>query len=247
MRTGTGSADGGDVAKARSAKTPVPAIDRDKLRAALRRIGDEYVYYMLDEALDLLPDAALAKIAAKYMRLEELRPDPAARLDLLAEVRRFDAASRGGHYYESFNVNSRNFMDLSPGTRSFIADCHRLLDRCVAQASKGDAAEIREAIELVMGVLRYIDECNDDVVFFADEGGAWQVGVDWAKVLPAWFACLSRTASPDEYASQVVKVVDEFDQADRKKQLAAAGGVATASQRKALDAATATRRSRGGV
>ena len=30
-------------------------IDRAKLRAAIRKLGDEYVYYLLDEALDLLP------------------------------------------------------------------------------------------------------------------------------------------------------------------------------------------------
>jgi hypothetical protein len=26
-----------------------------------------------------------------------------------------------------------------------------------------------------------------DVIFFADEGGSWQVGVDWERVLPPWF------------------------------------------------------------
>ncbi len=45
-----------------------------------------------------------------------------------------------------------------PGTRAFIANCNHLLDRCVAQASRSDPAEIR-----------------DDVIFFADEGarGRW--------------------------------------------------------------------------
>jgi hypothetical protein len=60
------------------------------------------------------------------------------------------------------------------------------------------------------------------------------VGVDWAKVLPAWFACLSRTAEPDEYARRVVEVVDEFDEHDRGKQLSMARRIGTPSQRKAL-------------
>ena len=34
---------------------PASAIDRDKLRAAVRKLGNEYVFYMLDEAIDLLP------------------------------------------------------------------------------------------------------------------------------------------------------------------------------------------------
>lgn len=32
-----------------------------------------------------------------------------------------------------------------------------------------------------------------DVIFFADEGGSWQVGVDWERVLPPWFRA-ERTA-----------------------------------------------------
>ena len=38
------------------------------------------------------------------------------------------------------------------------------------------------------------------MIFFADEGGSWMVGVDWRQVLPAWFRVLSATASPAEIA-----------------------------------------------
>jgi len=47
-------------------------IDRDKLRAAIRRLGPEYVFYMLDEAIDLLPVAALEGIAKKYIDLSRM-------------------------------------------------------------------------------------------------------------------------------------------------------------------------------
>jgi hypothetical protein len=218
-----------------STKRPAAsAIDRDKLRAAVRRLGDEYVFYMLDDAIDLLPPTKLVKLVSGYLDVKLLRPDAPGKKNLLADVRAFDAASRAGKYYESFNVNSKNFMDKSTGTRAFIADCNRLLDRCVSQAPKGDVAVIREAIEIILGLLRYIDECNDDVIFFADEAGSWQVGVDWAKVLPALFVCLSRTTAADEYARRVLEVVDEFDKHDRGKHLASARRLGTAAQRKAL-------------
>jgi hypothetical protein len=42
-----------------------------------------------------------------------------------------------------------------------------------------------QAFEIVFGLLDHIDECQDDVVFFADEGGSCQIGFDWEKVLPA--------------------------------------------------------------
>jgi hypothetical protein len=48
-------------AKARK-RLAAPMIDRDKLRTAVRRLGDEYIFYMLDEAIDLLPPAKLVKL-----------------------------------------------------------------------------------------------------------------------------------------------------------------------------------------
>ena len=215
-------------------KRPVGVIDRDKLRTALRNLRDESLFHMLNDAIALLPPGKVAKLVGGYLDVKELRPDAAGTRNLLAEVRAFEAGSRAGEYYESFNVNSKNYLDRSAGTRAFIADCNRLLARCVAQAPKGDPAAVREAIELILGLLRYIDEGHDDVVFFADEGGSWQVGVDWPTVLPGWFVCLSRTTEPDEYARLVVKVVDEFDRHDRRKHLANARRLANTSQRKAL-------------
>jgi hypothetical protein len=85
-------------------------------------------------------------------------------------------------------------------------------------------------------LLRHIDECLDDVIFFADEGGSWQVGVDWQRVLPAWFRCLSATSQPLEYATQVITVVDDFGHHARDKHMSSAKRVATPAQRKALSA-----------
>jgi len=53
-------------------------IDPTKLRDVLRKIGDELVFYMLDEAIDLLPPDKLAKLVGPYFQLERLRPDAGA-------------------------------------------------------------------------------------------------------------------------------------------------------------------------
>ena len=72
------------------------AIDRDKLRTALRRLGDESIFYMLDDAIDLLPPAKLAKLVSRYLDVKQLRPDAPGKRHLLTEVRAFDTASRAG-------------------------------------------------------------------------------------------------------------------------------------------------------
>jgi hypothetical protein len=211
-------------------------IDRDKLRAAIRRLGPEYIFYMLDDAIDLLPLAELEGIAKRYLDLKRLSPDSdrQAKATLLADVKSFDKASRAGEYYESFMVNSGNCTAQSTGTTAWIATCNRLLDRCVAEEAKREPAEIRAAFEILFGLLDYIDQCNDDVIFFADEGGSWQVGVDWDKVLPSWFRVLSVAATPEEYAERITSLIRHHCNYDREMMLAAASNSATAEQREAL-------------
>jgi hypothetical protein len=73
-------------------------IDRDKLRTAIRKLGNEYVLYMLEDAIDLLPPAKLQKIAKKYLDLKRLRPDAekATKPSLLTDVKLFQKASLAG-------------------------------------------------------------------------------------------------------------------------------------------------------
>ena len=210
------------------------AIDRDKLRSAVRRLGNEYIYYMLDDAIELLPPSKLVKLAGRYLDVKSLQASGPKHAGLLAEVKAFEKASRAGDYYESFAVNSKNCSEVSGGTRAWIAECERLFGRCVAATGKGNPGETCGAFEMLFALLQHIDKGMDDVVFFADEGGSWQVGVDWQKVLPAWFTCLSATVEPDEYARRVVDVVDRFVKYDRDKHLTAASRKASAAQRKAL-------------
>jgi hypothetical protein len=222
-------------------------IDRDKLRVAVRKLGDDYVRYMLDDAIELLPPAKLHKIAKKYLDLNRLRPDPekATEATLLAEVKLFEKASLAGEFYESFAVNSENYTQKSAGTSSWIASFRRLLDRCVTSATKDNPSEVREGMDTLFGLLDHIDECNDDVIFFADEGGSWQVGVDWARVLPAWFKVLSVTAGPEDFARRITTLLSRHYSYGRDEMLRVARRMATPQQRKAL-AEAESEQARGG-
>jgi hypothetical protein len=220
--------------RAKKARTTKVSIDRGKLRVALEHLSARNAFAMLTDALDFVPDRELAKLAEQYLDVGQLRPSSPSKKTLLSEIQAFDAASRAGNYYESFNVNSKNYTQRSQGTRTFIAECNRLLDRCVSQAPKGDAAEIRQAIETLFALLRRIRECHDDIIFFADEPGLWQVGVAWEEVLPALFHCLARTSTPGAYARGVLDAVNEFGAFGREKHLVEARRRGSAAQRTAL-------------
>jgi hypothetical protein len=163
---------------------------------------------------------------------------------LLEEVEAFHAASLRGAYYEAFDVNSKNYMDKSAGTENWIADCTRLLDRAMKVSEEGDPSEIRQAFELIFALLRRIDRCEDDVIFFADEPGSWQVGIDWPKVLPAWFRCLSATVEPEEYAFLVDEAINDFVRREGPKYQAMARAAATPEQQAELARMTGSEEAR---
>jgi hypothetical protein len=106
------------------------------------------------------------------------------------------------------------------------------------EAKEGQPTEVREAMDILFGLLDRIDECLEDVIFFADEGGSWQVGVDWAKVLPVWFKVLSATAGGAEYAQRILSLVSRHYSYGRDKMLAIAHRTGTPDQRMALTEAS---------
>jgi len=62
-------------------------IDRDKLRKALRKLGDEYIFYMLYDAIELMRPAMLHKLVEPYLEPGSLRPDGNHSESLLAKVK----------------------------------------------------------------------------------------------------------------------------------------------------------------
>jgi hypothetical protein len=89
-------------------------------------------------------------------------------------------------------------------------------------------------MDLLFELLHQIDSGSDDIIFFADEGGSWQVGVNEEKVLPAYFRSLAAVAEPDEYAARVLTVIEEWGAHDREKLLKVAWRGANEAQRQAL-------------
>jgi hypothetical protein len=217
-------------------------IDHEKLRLALQKMkrGDLLIIAM--RAAELLPRDTLEEIVGDFLQLEEFSTTTQVELSLLEEVRKFHAASMAGAYYESFRVDSRNCMEKSAGTEAFIAEFDRLIGKCSDAAEAGPRFPVREAFELLFGLVRHIDECHDDVLFFADDGGTWEFGVDWNTTLAAYFRCLTDGAEATEFARLVDQAIN-LDEYDRPRHLAAALSVANAEQKAVLDALSSSRRS----
>lgn len=82
---------------------------------------------------ELVPRARMVVLVGDVVRLDELRKTKPGAVPLLGEVRKFHEASMRGDYYESFAVNSKNFMGMSEGTEAFMAEFDRLVGKCIRQ------------------------------------------------------------------------------------------------------------------
>lgn len=207
----------------------------EMLRKELRGMSRGNLLIIAERAIELVPRATLQALVGDYVHVDGVADASATANTLLDEVQKFQVDSLAGRYFEDFAVNSRNCTEYSRGTDAFIAEFKRLLRGCISAADSGQYEVAGQTFELLFGLLRHIDECHDDVLFFADEGGSWQLGVDWRSVFAAYFPCLAKTAAAAEFASTVDQVIEDFARHDRSQYLRSAHAVANAAQRVALE------------
>ncbi len=97
--------------------------------------------------------------------------------------------------------------------------------------------QVRDSLRPLFDLLRRIDRGDEEIVFFPDEAGSWQVCVLWDRVLPCHFRCLADSVAPEAFAEEVVGLVRDFAEDDADPMFARARAAATPAQRKALAAA----------
>lgn len=208
--------------------------DREKLRTELRVLSRGALLVIAERATERMSDADLKEILGDCLDIVALGTGGSHPAAVHEAVQRFCHDSRGGHYFDSIDTPDRELMRRSRGTDAFVAEFDRLLSQCLRAADAGQHRLARQAFELLFGLLRRIDEAHDDIVFFADEAGAWQVGVNWCRVLPAYFRCLAETALAEEFAATVDQVIRSFAEHERPWHLGKAHSAATAAQQSAL-------------
>ena len=64
-----------------------PQIDREKLRAAIRRMGSDYLFLMVDAAITVLTQDSLRTLVKGFLNPDELQPDGKEEMSLLRTSR----------------------------------------------------------------------------------------------------------------------------------------------------------------
>lgn len=207
-------------------------IDYTAVRAELRNLSRGSLLVIAERAAELIPAEQLSVLLGEIANIEASALFPVAAL--ISDTRQFVNAAMAGHYYEAVEINNRGRQEQSGGTDVFVAEFDRLVRRCAIAPEQGQFAATWKSVELLLDLLRYIDEGNDNVLFFADDGGSLTGSINWHSLLPAYFKCLTAILPPVEFARTVVSTIDEFVRYDREHHLAAAHVVANDAQRVTL-------------
>lgn len=207
-------------------------IDYTAVRAELRNLSRGSLLVIAERAAELLPAEQLSVLLGEIVNIEATTLAPVAAL--IDDTRQFVNAAMAGHYYEAVEINNRGRQEQSSGTDAFDAEFDRLVRRYALAPEQGQFAATRESVELLLDLLRYIDEGNDNVLFFADDSSSLNVSVNWHSLLPTYFKCLAAILPPVEFARTVVSTIDEFVSYEREHHLAAAHAVSSDAQRDAL-------------
>lgn len=192
-------------------------VNHEKVWSVLQRMDREALLVVLSRALRCVAANQLETVFRDYAWPHEVGAveEPEAR-SLVETVREFADAALRGEYYQDFLVTSQNFTSKSPKTQDFGARLGALLDRCVAEATRSQPAQVCAAYELLFDLLREIDKFEKDIVFFADEGGIWQFGIQWKRVLPGYFRCLHLAFGDAEAERRAETWIEEIvDTCDR--------------------------------
>lgn len=210
-------------------------IEIDQLRLSIRQeLDTEELLILIDRAIELIEPDQLPQLLEGILTINSFQVEELNTRSLLEDVENFRDDSLSGLYYEGFNVNSRNFMDRSRETSNWISLFKRLLNRCLKQCQDGEHVQTQQAFKILFDLLDEIDTGSDTIIFFADEAGSWQVGVEWDKVMPCYFTALAEVKKPKFFAQEVMHLVTAHVGYDRDKHLKKALKLAKPSQRKVL-------------
>ena len=92
-------------------------IDPEKLRVGFRQMSRGNLLCVAERAIELVPRARLGALVAGMVRPDQLAEGKRGASSLLEEVRTFYDACLRRDYYDSFDVNSKNYMDTAKGSR----------------------------------------------------------------------------------------------------------------------------------
>lgn len=164
--------------------------------ALLKLLSDAYDFLSRDDRNDLF---------GSYVK--KLPPSEVDGGSLLDEIKQFDKSSRAGHYYEPFDINSKNYMDVPEETEEWFEKMGGYLQDSCQLTAQGDYEDAVVCFKLLYELLALV--WNGEEIIFGDEIGSWMLPGDEKQHNAAYLTALAATTTSEEFAKIVVPLVQQ--------------------------------------
>jgi hypothetical protein len=148
------------------------AIDRESLRAWLRRCSEHERRIALERVVELSSDAEIERLLGGLIYLHEHRLEEGSSAPSLPErVELHVAATRRGEFRGEYEMNNAHGQREPWQTAAWLAATAHLFD-CVTERARSDAgAETVASLRALTALVEEVDERADELVTF-EEGCA---------------------------------------------------------------------------
>ncbi|MFO7971503.1 MAG: hypothetical protein R6U40_07115 [Desulfobacterales bacterium] len=124
---------------------------------------------------------------------------------LLATIEQFYQNSISGHYYDPFDINSKNFSQIPEETDAWFEELSDYLEDSSKLSDQGDH---KIAVQCFKLLHELIDKMEDgDEIVFADEYGTWMITGDEKRFVKSYLSSLSVTSTPEKYANGAIPLI----------------------------------------
>ena len=124
---------------------------------------------------------------------------------LLADIEAFSESSISGYYYETFNVNSKNFSDIPEETEGWFEELGDYLEESAVLTGQGDHELAVQCFTLLYDL---IDKMEDgEEIVFAHELGGWMIPGDEKVFIKSYLTSLSAISTPEEYTEKAIPLI----------------------------------------
>ena len=137
--------------------------------------------------------------------VKQIPPSPVDREQLHREIHTFHQESVDGAYYAPFEVNSKNFSDISEETEAWFEKLGDFLARSTTLADQGQHQHACACFGLLYALIERMERGEE--IIFADEAGSWMIPGDEKAYIRAHIRSLAETATPEAFTEAVVPLL----------------------------------------
>lgn len=174
-------------------------MDKERIFSYLEKQEKEVLLRLLDRAYDRMGHDSRHDVFGEHEKNAPLLPVDGK--VLLSRIEDFQRSSLSGYYYEPFDINSKNYMDIPDETEEWFEKLGDYLKSASQLTTQGDHTAAVACFEMLYQVIEKMEDGYE--IVFGDEIGSWMIPGDEKLPMRAYLTSLAAISTPTAFANAV--------------------------------------------